>query len=43
MFIHEGAVQKVVFKNANASQSELPQEYSERYGSYGHYDAIRDQ
>ncbi|CAB3983519.1 Rac guanine nucleotide exchange factor JJ [Paramuricea clavata] len=31
MFIHEGAVQKVVFRNANANQSELPQEYSDRY------------
>ena len=30
MFIHEGAVQKVVFKNASANQSELPQEYSDR-------------
>ncbi|XP_028413190.1 uncharacterized protein LOC114536033 isoform X2 [Dendronephthya gigantea] len=31
MFIHEGAVQKVVFKNTNVNQSELPQEYSDRY------------
>ena len=30
MFIHEGTVQKVVFKNASANQSELPQEYSDR-------------
>ena len=34
MFIHEGAVQKVLFRNANANQSELPQEYSDRYMTY---------